>query len=849
MAKKRYRKRIAQEDLPIGRRDDSSSTLAEEFDVSSERPTKEDLQEAIVDIAQEGLSKGRRDDSSWTLAEAFGVSSGRPTKGDFRKAILDFARNAVRVSRGEIPRDTLVTYVRGILESTPGQKRKKAIVTKLRDVLTGLAVEPQDKVDKIADELVRELKKYLGVPEGKQVVRKQPVKPQQPPQEAGEKKDVRTIGQGAWAIESENLIRGLRNRALDGGIGDKYVAYRQLVALENSAAQMRDEEAQGLTKAEAKKLAKKSYYVILPEEYVGTADEYVQAGAELVKRRRPAGMTETTQSGMRVIKFLDDFEKGKIKGLDDVKLNEAELKSLKAFLKFYGNYDKKAGELAALLGVTPNPTIPPVATERKPAGGQTEQKTPSVQVPQTPAETGAEKRGAEKMASPSNEIKSISKKQLQKLTVNEALAALESGMLGEHSLSVNAARQLAQAVVTALGNRLPPQKVGGIDVAPNKDFFKSWVSEVRGTLSTDAEALALKLGQPAAEQQKRKTSTAQAKPAGGGTQKKQQAGGGAQTQPDGGGAQTQPDGGGAQAKPAGGGTQAQPKRKTSGKGGTGEKAAPEAKSKTADTGESAPPQTAGKPEEPEAKVEIKEGPKVAAEPKREDKKINIRELLQRAGYLDEKGRFISKRFQQPQQIKPGTVVLTEQQLKFLLRLGKRPGNEPLNKMIDDLWRGTKGKTEIPEDVMNKLMTSGPRLVRRQAKLAQQKSTVGAPGVEPKPVAEPPPRVSAVSETTVEAAPKGRLGTLRGIAPHALTFIGAVALTKLLEALSERKKPAEIPAFPPPQVPQQGVWQQPIFPMFPMPQQFLPQQNQQQIPMFQTLPIIGPPAVINLEAFQ
>jgi len=390
-------------------------------------------------------------------------------------------------------------------------------------------------------------------------------------------------------------------------------------------------------------------------------------------------------------------------------------------------------------------------------------------------------------------------------------------MLGEHSLSVNAARQLAQAVVTALGNRLPSQKAGGIDVAPNKDFFKSWVSEVRGTLSTDAEALALKLGQPAAEQQKRKTSTAQAKPAGGETQ----------------------------AKPAA----TQQKRKTSGKGGTGEKAAPEAKSKTADTGESAPPQTAGKPEEPEAKVEIKEGPKVAAEPKREDKKINIRELLQRAGYLDEKGRFISKRFQQPQQIKPGTVVLTEQQLKFLLRLGKRPGNEPLNKMIDDLWRGTKGKTEIPEDVMNKLMTSGPRLVRRQAKLAQPKPTVGAPGVEPKPVAEISPRVPPVSETTVEAAPTGRLGTLRGIAPHALTFIGAVALTKLLEALSERKKPAEIPAFPQPQVPQQGVWQQPIFPMFPMPQQFLPQQNQQQIPMFQTLPIIGPPAVINLEAFQ
>jgi len=612
MAKKRYRKRSAQEDLPIGRR------LAEEFDDSSERQTKEELQEAIVDIAQEGLAIGRRDDSSSTLAEAFGVSSGRPTKGDFRKAILDFARNAVRVSRGEIPRDTLVTYVRGILESTPSQKRKKAIVTKLRDVLTGLAVKPQDKVDKIADELIRELKKYLGVPEGKQVVRKQPVEPQQPPQEAGKKKDGRTIGQGAWAIESENLIRGLRNRALDGGIGDKYVAYRQLVALENSAAQMRDKEAQGLTKAEAKELAKKSYYVILPEEYVGTADEYVQAGAELVKRRRPAGMTETTQSGMRVIKFLDDFEKGKIKGLDDVKLNEAELKSLKAFLKFYGNYDKKAGELAALLGVTPNPTIPPVATERKPAGGQTEQKTPSVQVPQTPAGTGAEKRGAEKMAS---QIKSISKTQLQKLTVNEALTALESGMLGKHSLSVNAARQLAQAVVTALGNRLPPQKAGGIDVAPNKDFFKTWVSEVRGTLSTDAEALALKLGQPAAEQQKRKTSTAQAKPAGGETQ----------------------------AKPAA----TQQKRKTSGKGGTGEKAAPEAKSKTADTGESAPPQTAGKPEEPEAKVEIKEGPKVAAEPKREDKKINIRELLQRAGYLDEKGRFISKRFQQPQQIKPG----------------------------------------------------------------------------------------------------------------------------------------------------------------------------------------------------
>ena len=315
-------------------------------------------------------------------------------------------------------------------------------------------------------------------------------------------------------------------------------------------------------------------------------------------------------------------------------------------------------------------------------------------------------------------------------------------------------------------------------------------------------------------------------------------------------AAAQTAGGKTQAKPAGGGT--------SRKGVTGEKATPEAKPKPADTGEVAPPQTIEKPKESEAKVEIKEESKVAAETPKEGKKINIREALQRTGHLDEKGRFISKRGQQPQQIKPGTVVLTEEQLKFLLRLGKRPGNEPLNKMIDDLWRGTKGKTEIPKDVMNKLMASGPRLVRRQAKLAQPKpesqspkttATVTTSGVEPKPVAEPPPRVSAVSETTVEAAPKGRLGTLRGIAPHALTFIGAVALTKLLEALSERKKPAEIPAFPQPQVPQQGVWQQPIFPMFPMPQQFLPQQNQQQIPMFQTLPIIGPPAVINLEAFQ
>jgi hypothetical protein len=130
----------------------------------------------------------------------------------------------------------------------------------------------------------------------------------------------------------------------------------------------------------------------------------------------------------------------------------------------------------------------------------------------------------------------------------------------------------------------------------------------------------------------------------------------------------------------------------------------------------------------------------------------------------------------------------------------------------------------------------PRPKPGQVQTPQQLAPTGA-GVLP------------ASQEPAQPRTTGRLGTLRGIAPHALTFIGAVALTKLLEALSERKKPAEIPAFPQPQVPQQGVWQQPIFPMFPMPQQFLPQQNQQQIPMFQTLPIIGPPAVINLEAFQ
>ena len=738
-------------------------------------------------IAQEGLHIVRRTDAQEIVADALGLS-GQPTTNAMKEALVNWARAVVRRGGESIQHDALAKYVSSVVESVDNPKHQEAVRKYLVDLLSGTKVDPKMEHAKRVKELIAAARDALA----SHTRAKAQAKPE------------RTIGEAAFSY-----ARAIRNNARRRGLGNKYAAFRQIEALERSAAQRK---SQGLDE-----LVKKAYGIILPEKVVGTADESVDAVGELMKGRRSLSIEKTAQRASQVVAFLDEFEKGNItnpREYAEKNLTPAERASLGKFLKFYGSYNKTARELARQLGTKPTATEETkqqqAETETKskpspkPAGGQTEEKTPSEQVPQPPAGTGAGKRGAEKMAS---QIKSISKQQLQKLTVNEALAALESGRLGKHSLSVDAAKQLAQAVVTALGNRLPPEKAGGIDVAPNKDFFKSWVSEVRGTLSTDAEALALKLGQPAAAQQK----------------------------------------------------------KTSGKGGTGEKAAPKAKPKTADTGESAPPQTAEKPKEPEAKVEIKEEPKVAAEKpkepeakveiKREDKKINIREALRRTGHLDEKGRFISKRGQQPQQIKPGTVVLTEQQLKFLLRLGKRPGNEPLNKMIDDLWRGTKGKTEIPKDVMNKLMASGPRLVRRQAKLAQPKPESQAPtttatvGVEPKPVAEISSRVSPVSETTVEAAPKGRLGTLRGIAPHALTFIGAVALTKLLEALSERKKPAEIPAFPQPQVPQQGVWQQPIFPMFPMPQQFLPQQNQQQIPMFQTLPIIGPPAVINLEAFQ
>lgn len=705
--------------------------------------------------AQERLHLVRRTDAHEIVADALGLS-GQTTTNAMKQALVNWARAVVRSGGESIQHDALAKYASSVVESVDNPNRQEAVRKYLVKLLSGTKVGPKMEHAKRVKELIAAARDALA----SHTRAKAQAKPE------------RTIGEAAFSY-----ARAIRNNARRRGLGNKYAAFRQIEALERSAAQRK---SQGLDE-----LVKKAYGIILPEKVVGTADESVDAVGELMKGRRSLSIEKTAQRASQVVAFLDEFEKGNItnpREYAEKNLNHAERASLGKFLKFYGSYNKTARELARQLGTKPTAT-----EETKQQQAEAEPKT---EPPREPAETGAGKRGDEKMASPSNEIKSISKKQLQKLTVDQALAALESGMLGKHSLSVNAAKQLAQAVVTALGNRLPQQKASGIDVAPNKDFFKSWVSEVRGTLSTDAEALALKLNQPAA---------------------------------------------------------AQPKTKTSGKGGTGKKAAPKAKPKPADTGESAPPQTAENPKEPEAKVEIKEGPTVAAETQK--KKINIRDALQRAGYLDEKGRFIRKRGQQQKQIKPGTVVLTEEQLKFLLRLGKRPGNEPLNKMIDDLWRGTKGKTEIPEDVMNKLMASGPRLVRRQAKLAQPKSTVGAPGVEPKPVAEPPPRVSAVSETTVEAAPKGRLGTLRGIAPHALTFIGAVALTKLLEALSERKKPAEIPAFPQPQVPQQGVWQQPIFPMFPMPQQFLPQQNQQQIPMFQTLPIIGPPAVINLEAFQ
>jgi len=753
---------------------------------------------------QEGLHIVRRTDAQEIVADALGLS-GQLTNNAIKEALVNWARAVVRRGGESIQHDALAKYASSVVESVDNPKRKEAVRKYLVELLSGTKVNPEMEHAKLVKKLIVAARDALA----------------SHARAKAQAKLERTIGEAGFSH-----ARAIRNNALRRGLGNKYAAFRQIEALERSAAQRK---SQGLGE-----LVEKAYGIILPEKVVGTADESVDAVGELMKGRRSLNIEKTAQLGAQVVAFLDELEKGNItnpREYAEKNLTPTQRASLGKFLKFYGSYNKTARELARQLGIEPNPRIKSTATEEakqqqaeaepktepphKPAGEQTEEKTPSEQVPQTPAETGAGKRGAEKMASPNTEIKSISKKQLRKLTVDEALAALESGMLGKHSLSVDAARQLAQAVVTALGNRLPPQKAGGIDVATNKDFFKSWVSEVKGTLSTDAEALALKLDQPAAAQPKRKTSTAQAQPAGGGEQT-QPAGGGEQKQPAGGGEQTQPAGGGKQKQPAGGGKQKQPAG-----GGQADTQSGGAPAKAPGVGKGA---TA-----------------------RMSKRMLQSLLLGLTTHSD-----------------PEVVRLAETSLSYInsgksiptkvataLRNRLEAANKP------SAQAGTQKKQQVglanvrPQEYQDtgkagKLAASGtlrsvtgrgaPRPKPGQVQTPQQLAPTGA-GVSPAPQEPAQPRTT------------GRLGTLRGIAPHALTFIGAVALTKLLEALSERKKPAEIPAFPQPQVPQQGVWQQPIFPMFPMPQQFLPQQNQQQIPMFQTLPIIGPPAVINLEAFQ